>query len=105
MLRGTNETIHSATYFPTPLTRPAPAGENAGCGPPSPARGEGRITRFSPFHRATALSPRGRGYPRNEGGEGASVRLPLAGPEARKETIHQYWILSLAHFSDLRVSR
>ena len=25
-----------------PLTRPAPAGESAGCGPPSPPRGRGR---------------------------------------------------------------
>jgi hypothetical protein len=25
-----------------PLTRPAPADENAGCGPPSPPRGRGR---------------------------------------------------------------
>jgi hypothetical protein len=26
----------------SPLTRPAPAGESAGCGPPSPQRGRGR---------------------------------------------------------------
>src|SRR5215831_7313630 len=27
--------IDSATYFSLPLTRPAPAGESTGCGPPS----------------------------------------------------------------------
>jgi hypothetical protein len=26
-----------------PLTRPAPAGEDAGCGPPSPPRGRGTL--------------------------------------------------------------
>jgi hypothetical protein len=30
-----------------PLTRPAPADENAGCGPPSPPRGRGRRLRFA----------------------------------------------------------
>ena len=28
-------------YLGDPLTRPAPAGESAGCGPPSPQGGEG----------------------------------------------------------------
>jgi hypothetical protein len=37
-----------------PLTRPAPAGENAGSGP-SPARGEGRGIRGNP---SSALIPR-----------------------------------------------
>ena len=30
-----------------PLTRPAPAGESAGSGPPSPARGEGWVFKLS----------------------------------------------------------
>ena len=35
---GDRDGEHSRFY---PLTRPAPAGENAGCGPPSPPRGRG----------------------------------------------------------------
>ena len=47
--------------FPTPL--PGPAGEGAGCEPPSPARGEGQTIPFRSFRRATTLSPGGRGLP------------------------------------------
>jgi hypothetical protein len=32
-----------------PLTRPAPAGENAGCGPPSPPRGRGTFIPVGEF--------------------------------------------------------
>ncbi len=43
--------VESANCSGVPLTRPAPAGESAGSGPPSPARGEGclsQVRRRSP---------------------------------------------------------
>ncbi len=70
-----------------PLTRPAPAGENAGCGPPSPHRGEWKQNQHPPRlwgrgsggnqnqHSPCSLRERERGKqnqhsPRPFGGEG-----------------------------------
>ena len=49
-LRGFRQMLFNP-YLGDPLTRPAPAGESAGCGPPSPPRGRGQ--------RRQITSPRG----------------------------------------------
>jgi hypothetical protein len=55
--------VHLSCLVPTdPLTRPAPAGENAGCGPSSPPKGRGKwIQITSPL---APLGERGRGHRR-----------------------------------------
>src|SRR5208337_4273369 len=38
--------VTQSVFLRNPLTRPAPAGKNAGSGPPSPPRGRGKSSRF-----------------------------------------------------------
>jgi hypothetical protein len=59
-----------------PLTRPAPAGESAGSGPPSPARGEGKREQGKST-LAAALFREGRGL-RTSRDRDPSALLPRA---------------------------